>query len=393
MLPRLHVGVTVWPARSDFFYFLRNWARLRSPAELYNELSLPAHLLEIVSKIEYSPLWIFRVFVYRKIAQFLEQEVASLMREAEGKYREVVFYIPDDGYWAELFNTIRDRVGGSLKLLNVQHGQPALRVRRRTLRRLVNRIAIAVTGYPNFGYGFGAGTLDGYIVMSNGEREFIRRNFVTAAYVAPQFIRGDFFAAAQQVDSEVAEQKKIRILFAMNPIFGKKSNFLGRRDRAEATFYSDIADCLREIAIKVPSEIQFRFHPGQNTQIAERKFREAGLNGVAEIDRNFRILDSLMECDFVLAYGSTVLLEVALLGKVPINFVPVEYPPSWTLVGRAEMLKLHRGADGIAKLETSRGSLSDLFSRKVMDDYAASISPLNYDVELPCARLNFLVAV
>ena len=382
MLPRLHVGVTVWPARSDFFYYLRNWVAAHSSCESYRKLSLPPNLLTKVSRLEYSPFWMFRAIRYIDVARYLEREIAAIMKEAQGKFRQVVFYLPDDGYWAELFETIRRRVTEPFKIFNVQHGQPTLVARPQRLRRLFNRISVMLMGYPNFGYGFGAGTLDGYIVMSEHEREFIEKSFGTLAYVAPQFVRGDFFAAALEVESSSRSEDKLRILFAMNPVFAKKSNLFGARARAEAQFFADIADSLRAIAAAVPCEIRFRFHPGQDRKVVEPDFCNAGLNEIAIIDDSYRILDSLINSDFILAYGSTVLFEAALLGKVPVNFVPVAYPPSWALTFRAETLFVRRLSLGHVQLENQRGSLRDLFSREVIEKYGLDKPSVDYRAPL-----------
>jgi hypothetical protein len=382
-LGRLHVGVTVWPARSDFFHYLRNWVGERSPQEAYRKLSLPPDLLALVSRLEYSPFWMLRVFLYAKVARFLEQEIRTIMDGAKGDYREVIFYTPDDGYWAELFHAIRGRVDGPLKIFNVQHGQPALVRRPQRLRRLVNRISVALTGYPNFGYGFGAGTLDGYVVMSVHEKKFIEENFSTPVYVAPYFVRGDFFDTASKVRQSVQPQKKLQILFAMNPIFATQSNLLGGRTRAENMFFRDIADCLRLIKKTVSCEIVFRFHPGQSREAVEREFQAAGLQHIAVIDENFSIIESLAGSDFVLAYASTVLFEAALLGKVPVNFVPAAYPPPWALTIPVETIVFDRDANGEATLKTGRGPVEALFNRDVVKDYVATVGDINYAMPLP----------
>jgi hypothetical protein len=377
MRPRLHVGVTVWPARSDFFFFLRNWVAAREPREEYRKLSLPPVYLAIVTKVEYSSLWLFRIILYRRIARYIEMEIVSILREADGHYRDIIFYLPDDGYWAELFHVIRRRAKGAFKILNVQHGQPVLSAKSKLFRRLANRLSVLVSGYPNFGYGFGAGTLDGYIVMSEHERKFVVENFGTPAYVAPYFIRGDFFAAAEAVTPPALAGRKMRVLFAISPVFGKKSNLFGARDRAEHIFYEDIAACLRGISELGLCEIFFRFHPGQDRESAERQFRQAGLSEIAKIDDNFSVVDSLAFCDFVIAYGSTVLFEAALLGKVPVNFVPKNYPPKWELTFRSEVLELARNPDGNIEIRTSRGGLDALFTASLVAEYSLPRQNLN----------------
>lgn len=379
MRPRLHVGVTVWPARSDFFFYLRNWIATQQSTEEYRKFSLPPDYLAIVTRVEYSSLWMFRVILYRRIAQFIEREIATILREAGDRYREIILYLPDDGYWAELFHVIRQRAKGDFRILNVQHGQPTLRAKPQLSRRLANKLSVFLSGYPNFGYGFGAGTLDGYIVMSEHEQNFIAKNFGTAAYVAPYFIRGDFFAAAEAAKPAAVGGRKIRVLFAISPVFGKETNFLGARDRAEKVFYEDITACLRSISELGSCEIFFRFHPGQDRKIAERQFRESGLNEIAKIDENFSVVDSLASCDFVIAYGSTVLVEGALLGKVPVNFVPNNYPPKWELTFRSEVLSLERKGDGTILLGTSRGELRTLFAESVIAEYKLSHQVSDHD--------------
>ena len=383
MQSRLHVGVTVWPARSDFFHFLRKWVGAHAPLEEYRKLELPPNLLSVVTRVEYSPLWVFRVALYFRVARYLENEIAAIMREAEHRYREVIFYIPDDGYWAEVLDIIRHRVGGPMRLFNVQHGQANLRTFPRAYRRMVNKVSIAMTGYPNFGYGFGAGSLDGYIVMSEHEHTFISTNFGTPAYVLPHFVRGDFFDAFLENGMAPRPPGKIRILFALSPIFGKKLSWFGIRARAEKKFFADVTACLRAVAKLGSCAIAFRVHPGQDRQLIEREFRDAGLEEISKIDENFRIVDSLAACDFVIAYGSTVLFEAALLGKVPVNFVPVAYPPGWEIKVRSETIWLRREVDGEPDVSSSRGNINDLLNQAVINEYNISQSEPDYSILLP----------
>lgn len=381
MLPRLHVGLTVWPARSDFFFAVRRWVSQHPNEEAFEALSLSAEQLRLVTKVEYSSRWLFRVVYYRKIAKFLEAEIRRVMREAEGRYSEVILYTPDDGYWAELLHTIRGRVGGPLRILNLQHGHATAALTRRPLRRLLNRISVSLFGYPNFGYGFGAGSLDGYVVMSAREADFIAAHFHTPAYILPGFLRGDFLDGASAEAAPVPERP--RILFAISPIFARKSNLLNARHKAETQFLHDIAAMLTEVAAAVPCDIFFRFHPGTDANEARRKFHEVGLDRVATIDAYFGIADSLKACDFAVAYNSTVLMEAALLGKVPINFIPLAYPPYYDLGIKAEVLNLARAENGAVKLVTARGSLANLFSKDVMRDYRSKLQEMDYSVSLP----------
>lgn len=381
MLVRLHVGITVWPARSDFFFSLRRWVAAHPQHEGYLQLSLPAEMLNLVARIEYSPFWIFRAFIYRRVNRFLERQVADIMSRVGKNYSEVVFYTPDDGYWAELLNTIRHRVGGPMRIFNIQHGHAALIKRPQKLRRFFNLISESLSGYPNFGYGFGAGTLDGYIVMSDLEKNFIDENFKTPSYIAPEFIRGDFFDRVLQ-SARTGEERTWHILFAMVPTGGKKSNIFGARDWLEAQFFQDVADCLRAISDAVPCEIRLRFHPGQDRVAAEAAWRRSKMDMVCEIDESTNIVDSLAWCDFVLAYCSTVLLEAPMLSKVPVNFEPAAYPPPYPLGIASETIILERSG-GNPTLQTSRGSLENLFSAATLSDYVRPAPHLDIEAPLP----------
>lgn len=381
MLVRLHVGITVWPARSDFFFSLRKWVAAHSQQESYLWLPLPKKMLNLVARVEYSPFWIFRAFIYRRIARFLESQVADIMSNVGKDYSEVIFYTPDDGYWAELLNVIRHRVGGPMRIFNIQHGHAALMKRPQKLRRFVNWASKVLTGYPNFGYGFGAGSLDGYIVMSNSEKTFIDENFKAASYVAPEFIRGDFFDRVLQGSMGMDEKRPLRILFAMVPPGGKKNNFFGARDRFEVQFFQDVADCLSAISQTVSCDIRLRFHPGQDRIAAEAAWRRTKMNIVCDIDENINIVDSLVWCDFVLAYCSTVLLEAPMLSKVPVNFEPAAYPPPYPLGITSETIILERSGDK-PTFHTSRGSLQDLFSAATLDEYIRPYSQFDDDAPL-----------
>lgn len=381
MLPRLHVGLTVWPARSDFFFALRRWISSRAPEEAYQAFSLPDEMLQLVTRVEYSSRWLLRFFFYRKVARLLEAEMERIMREAQGRYREVIFYTPDDGYWAELLHTIRGRIGGPIRILNLQHGHASTVAKPQALRRLLNRVAVLLSRYPNFGYGFGGGSLDGYVVMSSREADFIRSHFTTPAYILPGLLRGDFFVDRKAPAPEVSAVP--RILFAISPIFARKSNLFGARDKAEKGYLRDIADMLQQVKAAIPCDIIFRFHPGTNPEVAAAQFHAVGLDCVAAIDTHHSVLDALLDCDFAIAYNSTVLIEAALLGKVPVNFVPAAYPPRHPLGIEAETVWLTRDVSGAAVLSTSQGPLPALFTLQVQSRYSPVLQELDYTASLP----------
>lgn len=382
-MKRLHVGMTVVRTRTDLFYFLRNWVQAHTKGDAYRSLSLPAELLDITSRVEYSWRWAWRPFFYRRVIRWLEKRLRELSKEAN-QFKEIILYLPDDGYWAELICQMQIRAGTHFRVFNVQHGLPLLSpvsVGQRLFRGVANRAISLVTGYPIFGFGFGAGRLNGYIVISPIERDYIKSNFGTPSYVMPQFTRGEFFECVKPRTRD-RYRGPIRILVAFGPIFARDFNLFGGADRRNTEFLCDIASCLEAIKRSVDCDIVFRFHPGQDRQKALLEFHRAGLDAMTRTDENRAVLDSLHEADFVISYASTVLIEAWLLGVVPVCFSPVVNPPPPTTVPH-EKIEFSRAVDGAPDIVATRGSLYELFSQETILAYCKDVSPPNYEADLP----------
>lgn len=383
MNKRLHVGLTLVPTRSDFFFFLRRWTEANRTENEFRQLSMPEHLLGVVGKVEYSWRWMLRPLYYHRIVHYLKTAIGEIADKAQVSGQEVILYLPDDGYWAELLVDIRAKLNARLKIIYVQHGMARLeRISpiSRWQRRVCNQLSRLLFGWPMFGLGFGSGAIDGYIVCLPKEAAHVRCNFGTPAYVAPWFVWAKLldYAAARSDDAAMPR----RLLFAASPLFSRRIDIFGRASKLQRQYFADIATCLQAIKEETKCEIVVRLHPNENRLRAEEMFRSSGLDRIARIDTNFNLVESLLECSFVMSYASTVLLEGALIGRVPIHFIPEAYP-SHDMAFANEPLRLRRLADGTPVITTNRKNLNDLFSEATVREYVRPIVALDYSMSLP----------
>ena len=379
----LHIGLTAVPVRSDFFFFLRNWTDAHTDENTFFQLSLPEHLLKTVKNVEYSWRWMFRPLYYRHVAAYLRNELGRIVREATAAGQDIILYLPDDGYWAELLVDIRAKLGTRMKIVYVQHGMARL-VQTSTiserLRRTFNNLSRLLSGWPMFGYGFGSAAIDAYIVCLPAEAAYVTENFDTPAHVAPWFVWARHFERVATWDIQAAHPR--RLLFATSPLFSRRLDIFGNASRHQQQYFADITTCLRAIKMETGCEILVRFHPNEDRQQAEALFHSNGLDEIAEIDKNFDLMDSLQVCSFVMSYASTVLLESVLIGRVPIHFIPEAYP-SHAMSFMNEPLRLRHSHDGTQIITTDHSDLRQLFSERTIEKYAKATSPLDYSTQLP----------
>lgn len=383
MNKRLHIGLTVVPTRSDFFFFIRNWVEAHKSENDFIQLSLPEHLLNIVGKVEYSWRWMLRPLYYHQVSKYLKNAIGEVADRASAAGQEVILYLPDDGYWAELLVDIRAKLQARLKIVYVQHGMAKLEPIGSTslkLRRTFNRLSRQLFGWPMFGYGFGSGAIDAYVVCLPEEAAYVRDNFHTPAYAAPWFVWSKLFDYAAARNLTAGRPRKL--LFAASPLFSRQIDLFGRASKRQAQYFADIAACLHAIKKQAQCEILVRFHPNENRQQAEAMFQSSGLSEIAAVDENFNLVDSLLDCSFVMSYASTVLLEGALIGRVPVHFIPEAYP-SHGMAFVNEPIRLRREPDGTPVITTNRGSLAEIFSEETLNAYARQVKPLDYSIQLP----------
>jgi hypothetical protein len=381
MNKRLHVGLTVVPTRSDFYFYLRNWVKAHESDNELVQIVLPDHFLKVVGKVEYSWRWMLRPFYYHRIADYLKTEIGRVAHQADAQ--QIVLYLPDDGYWAELLIDIRNKLNRRFKIVYVQHGMARLeRISQASerLRRAFNKLSRFVFGWPMFGYGFGSGAVDSYVVCLPKEVDYIKTQFGTPAYAAPWFIWSKLLDYA--ATRNPPRSHPWRLLFAVSPLFARQIDLFRTASKQRRQYFQDIATCLQAIKKETDCEIVVRFHPNEDRQQAEAMFQWSGLHEIAMIDQNFNLADSLLGCNFVMSYASTVLLEGALIGRVPVHFVPEAYP-SHGMAFRNEALRLRRHPGRAPEIITSRPSLRDVFSDKTIAEYACEVRPLDYSIQLP----------
>mgnify|MGYP001073103414 CR=1 FL=1 len=383
MKKRLHIGLTVVPTRSDFFFFLRNWTDAHTDENTFFQLSLPEHLLKTVKNVEYSWRWMFRPLYYRHVAAYLRNELGRTVREATAMGQDVILYLPDDGYWAELLVDIRAKLGARMTIVYVQHGMARLvraSAASEALRRAFNRLSRLLFGGPMFGYGFGSAAIDAYIVCLPAEAAYVTENFGTPAHVAPWFVWGKHFERAATWDAQAVHPR--RLLFATSPLFSRRLDIFGNASRHQRQYFADITTCLRAIKMEAGCEILVRFHPNEDRQQAKALFHSNGLDEIAEIDENFDLMNSLRVCSFVMSYASTVLLESVLIGRVPIHFIPEAYPPQ-AMPFANEPLRLRHSHNETQIVATDHNNLRQLFSERTIEKYAKAASPMDYSIQLP----------
>jgi|GEM_PF-1650460 len=315
-----HIFVPVRQTQYDVFYGLReNLKNDRFSSHDLLDIHLSAESYATFDKVELTNRRFFRPLFYRKLFLELEIMLKEAVQQDQQDAANVVVYIADEGIWAVLLDYFCHKWGVHAYRINVQHG--FLYPERPTqfdlfIRRLLNKISIAFTGYPSFGLGFGCSLFDAYLVYGQKEKEFIQSQSSAIAFACPMLIKKDFIEHYERFKKHLHLNVTSKlILFALPYEIAPINNSIKGTLNEIFQEITPLAKYLREVH---NIKLLLRFHPGADHTRALAFLNSSELRQYVNIDDEEDVVPGIARSVAVMSYDSTVLFEAGLVGVVPI---------------------------------------------------------------------------
>lgn len=310
----LHVFVYVVRSNQDHFAGVRR-NLVRGGAETC-DISFDDAEFDIIDSVEYTHRRPFRFWYYPKVFRSLEKRLDALFAANTGP---VCIYFSDEGVWAVFWALYRRRLGrAGVFAINVQHGLALpIPANHRSLRRAINAMAIAFTGYPAIGYGSAGGAgpapFDAYLTYDEAIAEFASRQSQRPAIAAPKLIKHQLISRFHSLPK--VARSKLRILFTMNVPVPGSPILCGSAETYDVML--ELAKAIRELG----ADLVFRFHPGMNREEETALFGEHPISALSSIDSSATLGEAMSGSDIVLSYFSTALWEGKILGLLPVQVI------------------------------------------------------------------------
>ena len=312
----LHVFIYVCPAQEDIFAGVRNGIEGDS---LNQHISKNLHLedkeYDYITRVEFSIRRYARFLFYGPIFKKIEGLIIEIL-QTHGMDQPVVFYLADEGVWAELIRDIIKRHAHTRTslLVNVQHGLMGLGIPSLLwLRKSLNSIARLFFGYPIFGYGFGGGACDIHLVYGEKEVEFLKTRQIKLALSTPTLIKHDLRQQYQKIVNNQAVDPGLVlvVLPACVPGSDMRCNL--------PELLNTISPVVQWVEENTEYQILVRPHPGRRDRDTINLINQSALGPFVEIDLEKQLISGLSRAAFVMGAQSTVLFDSLCLGKVPIE--------------------------------------------------------------------------
>lgn len=312
----LHVFIYVCPAQEDIFAGVRNGIEGDS---LNQHISKNLHLedkeYDYITRVEFSIRRYARFLFYGPIFKKIEGLIIEIL-QTHGMDQPVVFYLADEGVWAELIRDIIKRHAHTRTslLVNVQHGLMGLGIPSLLwLRKSLNSIARLFSGYPIFGYGFGGGACDIHLVYGEKEVEFLKTRQIKLALPAPTLIKHDLRQQYQKtVNNQAVDPGLVLVVLpACVPGSDMRCNL--------PELLNTISPVVQWVEENTEYQILVRPHPGRRDRDTINLINQSALGPFVEIDLEKQLISGLSRAAFVMGAQSTVLFDSLCLGKVPIE--------------------------------------------------------------------------
>ena len=312
----LHVFIYVCPAQEDIFAGVRNGIEGDS---LNQHISKNLHLedkeYDYITRVEFSIRRYARFLFYGPIFKKIEGLIIEIL-QTHGMDQPVVFYLADEGVWAELIRDIIKRHAHTRTslLVNVQHGLMGLGIPSLLwLRKSLNSIARLFSGYPIFGYGFGGGACDIHLVYGEKEVEFLKTRQIKLALSAPTLIKHDLRQQYQKtVNNQAVDPGLVLVVLpACVPGSDMRCNL--------PELLNTISPVVQWVEENTEYHILVRPHPGRRDRDTINLINQSALGPFVEIDLEKQLILGLSRAAFVMGVQSTVLFDSLCLGKVPIE--------------------------------------------------------------------------
>lgn len=312
----LHVFIYVCPAQEDIFAGVRNGIEGDS---LNQHISKNLHLedkeYDYITRVEFSIRRYARFLFYGPIFKKIEGLIIEIL-QTHGMDQPVVFYLADEGVWAELIRDIIKRHAHTRTslLVNVQHGLMGLGIPSLLwLRKSLNSIARLFSGYPIFGYGFGGGACDIHLVYGEKEVEFLKTRQIKLALSAPTLIKHDLRQQYQKtVNNQAVDPGLVLVVLpACVPGSDMRCNL--------PELLNTISPVVQWVEENTEYQILVRPHPGRRDRDTINLINQSALGPFVEIDLEKQLISGLSRAAFVMGAQSTVLFDSLCLGKVPIE--------------------------------------------------------------------------
>jgi hypothetical protein len=312
----LHVFIYVCPAQEDIFAGVRNGIEGDS---LNQHISKNLHLedkeYDYITRVEFSIRRYARFLFYGPIFKKIEGLIIEIL-QTHGMDQPVVFYLADEGVWAELIRDIIKRHAHTRTslLVNVQHGLMGLGIPSLLwLRKSLNSIARLFSGYPIFGYGFGGGACDIHLVYGEKEVEFLKTRQIKLALSAPTLIKHDLRQQYQKtVNNQAVDPGLVLVVLpACVPGSDMRCNL--------PELLNTISPVVQWVEENTEYQILVRPHPGRRDRDTINLINQSALGPFVEIDLEKQLILGLSRAAFVMGVQSTVLFDSLCLGKVPIE--------------------------------------------------------------------------
>lgn len=312
----LHVFIYVCPAQEDIFAGVRNGIEGDS---LNQHISKNLHLedkeYDYITRVEFSIRRYARFLFYSPIFKKIEGLIIEIL-QTHGMDQPVVFYLADEGVWAELIRDIIKRHAHTRTslLVNVQHGLMGLGIPSLLwLRKSLNSIARLFSGYPIFGYGFGGGACDIHLVYGEKEVEFLKTRQIKLALSAPTLIKHDLRQQYQKtVNNQAVDPGLVLVVLpACVPGSNMRCNL--------PELLNTISPVVQWVEENTEYQILVRPHPGRRDRDTINLINQSALGPFVEIDLEKQLISGLSRAAFVMGAQSTVLFDSLCLGKVPIE--------------------------------------------------------------------------
>ena len=312
----LHVFIYVCPSQEDIFGGVRNQLGGDS---LNQHVSKNLHLedkeYDYITRVEFSIRRYARFLFYGPIFKKIEGLIIEIL-QTHGMDQPVVFYLADEGVWAELIRDIIKRHAHTRTslLVNVQHGLMGLGIPSLLwLRKSLNSIARLFSGYPIFGYGFGGGACDIHLVYGKKEVEFLKTRQIKLALSAPTLIKHDLRQQYQKtVNNQAVDPGLVLVVLpACVPGSDMRCNL--------PELLNTISPVVQWVEENTEYQILVRPHPGRRDRDTINLINQSALGPFVEIDLEKQLILGLSRAAFVMGVQSTVLFDSLCLGKVPIE--------------------------------------------------------------------------
>jgi hypothetical protein len=312
----LHVFIYVCPSQEDIFGGVRNQLGGDSLNQhVSKNLHLEDNEYDYITRVEFSIRRYARFLFYGPIFKKIEGLIIEIL-QTHGMDQPVVFYLADEGVWAELIRDIIKRHAHTRTslLVNVQHGLMGFEIPSLLwLRKSLNSIARLFSGYPIFGYGFGGGACDIHLVYGKKEVEFLKTRQIKLALSAPTLIKHDLRQQYQKTVNNQAVDPGLVLVVLPACVPGSEM----RCNLPE--LLNTISPVVQWVEENTEYQVLVRPHPGRRDRDTINLINQSALGPFVEIDLEKQLILGLSRAAFVMGAQSTVLFDSLCLGKVPIT--------------------------------------------------------------------------